>query len=94
MFRIVLSCNGVCESAAKSGVSDIAEEFTHRPWQENVQCYWDGKRIILQADNDFDATGQALLDEFSDAVCACIPIEDATISFAVESVHNRSTKND
>jgi len=38
------------------------------------------------ADNDFDSTGQALLEEFTDAVCACLPIEGSAISFAVESV--------
>jgi hypothetical protein len=28
--------------------------------------------LILQADNDFDSNGLALLDEFSDAISACI----------------------
>ena len=86
MYRIVLSCKGISESAAKSGVADIAQEFVERPWHQNVHCRWDGSRVILQADNDYDSSGQALLDEFSDAVCACIPIEVTTISFAIESV--------
>lgn len=30
--------------------------------------------------------GAHRLDEFSDAICACLPIEDSTISFTVESV--------
>jgi hypothetical protein len=29
-------------------------------------------RLILQADNDFDSKGPALLDEFSDAISASI----------------------
>jgi hypothetical protein len=33
---------------------------------------WDGSALILQADNDFDSNGLALLDEFSDAVSACV----------------------
>jgi hypothetical protein len=33
---------------------------------------WDGSQLILQADNDFDSTSLALLDEFSDAISACI----------------------
>ena len=86
MFRIVLSCSGVSESAAKLGIADIIDEFTYRPSHNDVQCHWDGARLILQADNDFDSTGQALLEEFSDAVCACLPIEGSAISFAVESV--------
>ena len=51
---------------------DIAEEFTHRPWPRNVQCEWDGFRLILRAENDFDSNGLALLDEFSDAISSSI----------------------
>jgi hypothetical protein len=31
-----------------------------------------GLRLVLQADNDFDSNGLALMDEFSDAIAACI----------------------
>jgi hypothetical protein len=93
MFHIVLSCKGISEAAAKSGVADIAEEFASRPWQQNVQCRWDTAQIILEADNDFDATGEALLDEFSDVVCANIPIEKTTIAFAIVSVSVISGSN-
>ena len=86
MYRIQLSCKGISESAAKAGVTDIAQEFAERPWHQNVHCHWDGSRVVLQADNDYDSTGQALLDEFSDAVCACIPIEATTISFTIDYV--------
>jgi hypothetical protein len=37
-----------------------------------VHCEWDGSRLILQADNDFDSNGIALLDEFSDAISASL----------------------
>jgi hypothetical protein len=37
-----------------------------------VSCRWDGSFLILQADNDFDSNGLALIDEFSDAISACI----------------------
>jgi hypothetical protein len=86
MYRIQISCKGISESAAKASVADIFREFDERPWQHNVQCRWDGSRVVLQAENDYDSTGQALLDEFSDAVCACIPIEATSIIFAIESV--------
>jgi hypothetical protein len=49
---------------------DIAEEFTHRTWHQHVTCEWDGFRLVQLADNDFDASGLALLDEFSDAISA------------------------
>jgi len=64
---------------------DITEEFTHRPWHQNVQCSWDGSRLTLQADNDFDADGSALADEFSDAIAACIA-EGFDGSITVDSV--------
>ena len=51
---------------------EIAEEFLHRPWHQNVRCTWDGRALHLEADNDFDDTGLALLDEFSDAIAACV----------------------
>jgi hypothetical protein len=44
----------------------------HRPWHKDASCAWDGSKLILQAENDFDSNGLALLDEFSDAISACI----------------------
>ena len=49
-----------------------------------MTCRWDNDRIVLQARNDYDSTGKALLDEFWDALCACIRIDDSIVSFAVE----------
>jgi hypothetical protein len=86
MYHITVSCTGISESAALAGLGDIAEEFVHRPWQQSVRCEWESGRLVLQATNDYDANGQALLGEFSDAVCACLPIEDNELRFSVESV--------
>lgn len=74
------------EQAALAGITDIADEFDSRPWHRNVSCRWDKDRIVLEAESDYDSDGQALLDEFSDAICACLPIEQAPVKFAVESV--------
>lgn len=57
----------------------------HRPWHQNVQCSWAGSRLLLQADNDYDADGSALTGEFSDAIAACIA-EGLNGSITVESV--------
>jgi hypothetical protein len=38
----------------------------------DVTCVWDGSQLILQAEKDFDSNGLALVDEFSDAISACI----------------------
>jgi hypothetical protein len=73
MFRIVLTCDGLPKDIGASAASDITEEFSHRPWHRNAECLWDGERLTFRADNEFDANGDALADEFSDAVVACTP---------------------
>ena len=73
MFRIVLGCYGVPEDAGVEAATDITAEFVDgRPWHSNVSCTWDGHRLLLQADNDFDSDGIALMDEFSDCIAAYI----------------------
>jgi hypothetical protein len=72
MYRIVLACKGVPADVGAVAARDITDEFTHRPWHQNVRCEQDGTRLILQAENDYDSNGLALLDEFSDAISAFI----------------------
>lgn len=72
MYRIVLACKGVPTHAGAAGARDISNEFARRPWQENVTCVWDGSQLVLQAENDFDSNGLALVDEFADAISACV----------------------
>lgn len=85
MYRIMLVCNGVPQHIGAAAADDIAEEFTHRPWHQNVQCSWDGSKLLLQADNDYDADGSSLTDKFSDAIVACIT-DGFDGSITVESV--------
>jgi hypothetical protein len=86
LFRVVLACDGIPAPAGPKGARDIAEEFTHRPWHENVTCSWDGDTLILQAENDYDKEGLALLDEFSDAIAACINVPQYTSTIRVLQV--------
>jgi hypothetical protein len=72
MFRIVLTCGGVPKDVGAQAAIDITEEFAHRPWHQSAECQWDGERLTLCAENDFDPKGEALADEFSDAIAACI----------------------
>ena len=72
MYRVTLTCKGVPTQLGQSGASAITEEFTHRPWHQSVLCEWDGQQLILNAESDWDGDGKALLDEFSDAISACI----------------------
>lgn len=71
-YRIVLACNGIPSDEGASGAESIREEFTHRPWHKNVKCDWNDSQLILHADNNYDSDGRALMDEFSDAISACI----------------------
>jgi hypothetical protein len=73
VHRIVLACYGVPPSAGAAAATDITREFAeHRPWHRNVLCTWDGSRLVLEGENDFDSTGLALLDELSDCLSAYI----------------------
>jgi hypothetical protein len=72
MFRITLICDGIPSDLGAQAASDVAEEFTHRPWHTHVRCTWGNGILTLVAENDFDHNGEALADEFSDAVAACI----------------------
>lgn len=72
MFRILLAVTGIPAQEGPAGAECIEREFAHRPWHSNVKCVWDGARLTLQAENDFDSNGLALIDEFSDAISACL----------------------
>jgi hypothetical protein len=73
MFKIVLACDGVPSSSGPAAAVDITREFAeHRRWHQNVQCTWDGSRLILEGENEDDSNGLELLDEFSDCLSAHI----------------------
>ena len=71
-YRIVLACDGIPDDRGVQAATDVAEEFTHRPWHENVECQWGDGVLLLSAENDYDPEGLALMDEFSDAISACL----------------------
>lgn len=60
MYRIVLACNGVPAHAGEAAARDITEEFTHRPWHQNVSCVLERTQLIPQAGNEFDSKGLPL----------------------------------
>lgn len=77
MYRITLASKCAKAEHGETAAREISEEFAHRPWHQNVRCEWDGSRLVLHAENDFDSNGLALMDEFSDAIAAVIsePLE-------------------
>jgi hypothetical protein len=70
MYRIALTCSGIPLKLGEQLARDVAEEFGHRPWHKIVKCQWEGDIVTLVGENDFDDSGDALADEFSDAVAA------------------------
>ena len=73
MYRIVLACSGVPAAEGPTAAADVTKDFAqHRQWHRNVECKWDGGRLFLIAENDFDSNGMALMDEFSDCLAAYI----------------------
>lgn len=85
MFRTTVVCKGLSEGEAKEAVTDLLSEFALRPWQKKVMCEWRDGVLRLSTQNDADSTGEALLDEFQDAVVAYINFE-GEIHFDIESV--------
>jgi hypothetical protein len=74
MFRVTLICSGLPLASGQEAALDISREFAeHRTWHARVTCEWDGTRLILISENDFDSTGQATLDEFGDCIAAFVP---------------------
>jgi hypothetical protein len=71
MFRVAVVCEGITPSRGPQVALDVAAEFTNRPWHRNVRCEWVEGLQFLEAENDFDSTGEAVADEVSDAVAAC-----------------------
>ncbi|HKT84781.1 MAG TPA: hypothetical protein VJQ77_01700 [Novosphingobium sp.] len=73
MFRVVLECMGVPAAEGAEAAADIEREFReHRPHHQNVRCTFDDGKLVLEAENSFDADGLALLDEFSDCISAYV----------------------
>lgn len=71
-YRVELVCDGVPPDAGGQAAIDIKDEFGQRPSHANVKCEWNGTALFLTAENDYDSEGRTLMDEFSDAIAACI----------------------
>lgn len=90
--RVFLTCAGLTEDEGRESPALILQEFTHRPWNENVRCRWDGTLVWLEAENDYDTIGAALLDEFQDAVVACVAIKGPILRFGPSSIFRSRRK--
>ena len=87
MFRVTLICDGLPASAGSKAARDITNEFAeHRQWHSRAIREWDGARLVLRSESDFDEDGQATLDEFSDCIFAYVA-EPGEFRIRIESVH-------
>ena len=86
MFRVTLICHGLPAKSGEEAARNITNEFTnHRKWHDSVRCEWDGTRLVLKSENDFDTNGKATFDEFSDCILAYVA-DPGKFSISVESV--------
>ena len=73
MFRIIVSCDGITPEQWPEAVSDVRVEFASRHWHRIIDIRWSGQTLLLTVENDYDARGEALADEFSDTIAAYAP---------------------
>ncbi|OWQ85733.1 hypothetical protein CDN99_21910 [Roseateles aquatilis] len=83
--RITVACEGLTDVEGTAAVADVLDEFKARPWHIDISCVWSNGRLTLSASNDYDAGGMALLDEFGDAIHACVDYSNR-IKLAVVAV--------
>ena len=73
MYEVILVCEGLPAAVGQEVGRDIAKEFAdNRTWHSKVSCDWDGSRLVLRSENDFDADGRATFDELSDSIFAYV----------------------
>lgn len=71
-----MRAGGVDPEIGGTVAKNIEDEFrVHRPWHQDVSCTFADRTLTLIAWNDFDDDGRALSDEFSDCLCAYVPID-------------------
>ena len=88
MYRIVLACN-----AYPLTLATLPRGHHRRVHSQAVaqNVTWLGTQLLLQADNDFDSKGLAL-DEFGDAISACIHDASKAVSRLFLSVLSRAAE--
>jgi hypothetical protein len=70
MHQLVVRCSGLPVDTLAQLAADVTEEFGHRLHYSQVSCFVEDGQLVLAAQCDFDRTGEALADEFSDAIAA------------------------
>lgn len=74
MFKVTVKCEHILADVWTDAIEDVRTEFKERSWHSLVDVHWSGDTLLLVAVNDYDASGEALADEFSDTVAAYSPV--------------------
>jgi len=77
LYKATMIAGGIDRTAGPAAAKDIEAEFReHRPWHEQVSCTFADGVMTLVAFNDYDESGLALSDEFSDCLSAYLKPEE------------------
>jgi len=83
----VIVCSGVSEHLGAEAAADIQRHFeVDRQHHQNVRCSFAAGELTLTAENDFDSSGLALQDEFSDCISAFLSETPAGSDLIIKSV--------
>lgn len=69
-YRVVATCYSPVQDGGLAARMITQEFAAHRLHHHNVHCSFSDGMFTLIAENDFDAKGLALLDEFADCMSA------------------------
>jgi hypothetical protein len=89
-YRAVIECESARDrDSGEEAARDIAQEFAeYRKHHKNVSCSFANGKFTLTAENDFDAQGLALMDEFSDCLSAYTSGEHGKFTVAVTRIQS------
>ena len=90
--RTQVSVYGFTENEVASGLQDLKDEFSARPWLDLEAIFWDGQRgclvIAARIEGDDPAiqggVGGAILDDVSDAIFATMPDNESAWRFEID----------
>ena len=91
-IRTQIAVYGCSWAVFQPGISDLCEEFSHRPWMGEAEVRWESLENWLVIDvlgegEDPNEIGLGVLDEVTDCIFATIPFGDETVGFQILTSH-------
>jgi hypothetical protein len=64
LFQVTVRCTDIPLDELAEAAKMVELEFRHFcPWHRNARCWVEGPDLVLRAQSDFDADGEALCDD-------------------------------